>query len=705
MMDRRQVESLLTLAAIFIFLLGFGLAGLILPWLSLEYTAGLVAVVILALLGAGITFNRFLSSYVSGVRRLIEEVRLIMTANPNHRVQLKGPVEIQELARIINTFADRFQTLLNNEAAKIQQARADLEEEHNKLIALVSDLAEGVLVCNLEGRLLLYNHQAKQLLEQKTEDQSFSNGGHALVGLGRSIFGLIDRKSITHALEDLHYRLEKQNRNPISQFVTSAANGQLIRARMVPILDQQQKINGFVLTLEDITRQVETSTRRDVLVQSLTEGTRAALANIRAAIETIEAYPEMDPNRLSQFRKVIREEAESLSIRLNQTMNDYAMDLKAHWQLEQMSGSDLLWAIQRRFEDKLNVRTRIEMEEEKLWLKVDSYLVVQAMTYIMHQLKHEFNVDEIAFRLKKTGHIAALDMIWAGTPVDTEIFWNWQNQVLMAEGESLPAPLKEVAERHGGEVWCQIDKVSNSSYLRLLLPTTQPKPSWTIPIVQASRPEYYDFDLFHQTEQRLELAERPLAELTYTVFDTETTGLNPAEGDEIISISAVRIVNGRLLRQEVFDQLVDPKRFIPLSSINIHGIVPEMLKGQPSIEQVVPQFFRFIEDTVLVAHNAAFDMRLLQLKEALTGIQFKNPVLDTLLLAAVVHPNQESHSLEAIAQRLGINIIGRHTSLGDAMVTGEIFLKLVPLLAEQGIVTLREALAAAEKTYYARLSY
>lgn len=705
MMDRRQVESLLTLAAIFIFLLGFGLAGLILPWLSLEYTAGLVAVVILALLGAGITFNRFLSSYVSGVRRLIEEVRLIMTANPNHRVQLKGPVEIQELARIINTFADRFQTLLNNEAVKIQQAWADLEEEHNKLIALVSDLAEGVLVCNLEGRLLLYNHQAKQLLEQKAEEQSFSNGGHALVGLGRSIFGLIDRKSITHALEDLHYRLEKQNRNPISQFVTSAANGQLIRARMVPILDQQQGINGFVLTLEDITRQVETSTRRDVLVQSLTEGTRAALANIRAAIETIEAYPEMDPNRLNQFRKVIREEAESLSIRLNQTMSDYAMDLKAHWQLEQMSGSDLLWAIQRRFEDKLNVKTRIEMEEEKLWLKVDSYLVVQAMTYIMHQLKQEFNVDEIAFRLKKTGHIAALDMIWAGTPVDTEIFWNWQNQVLMAEGESLPAPLKEVAERHGGEVWCQIDKASNSSYLRLLLPTTQPKPSWTIPIVQASRPEYYDFDLFHQTEQHLELAERPLAELTYTVFDTETTGLNPAEGDEIISISAVRIVNGRLLRQEVFDQLVDPKRFIPLSSINIHGIVPEMLKGQPSIEQVVPQFFRFIEDTVLVAHNAAFDMRLLQLKEALTGIQFKNPVLDTLLLAAVVHPNQESHSLEAIAQRLGINIIGRHTSLGDAMVTGEIFLKLVPLLAEQGIVTLREALAAAEKTYYARLSY
>jgi DNA polymerase-3 subunit epsilon len=108
---------------------------------------------------------------------------------------------------------------------------------------------------------------------------------------------------------------------------------------------------------------------------------------------------------------------------------------------------------------------------------------------------------------------------------------------------------------------------------------------------------------------------------------------------------------------------------------------------------------------VLVGHNAAFDMRLLQLKEAQTGLKFINPVLDTLLLSAVVHPNQEAHSLEAIAQRLGINIIGRHTSLGDAILAGEIFLKLISLLAERGIVTLKDARQAAQQTYYARLSY
>jgi DNA polymerase-3 subunit epsilon len=70
-----------------------------------------------------------------------------------------------------------------------------------------------------------------------------------------------------------------------------------------------------------------------------------------------------------------------------------------------------------------------------------------------------------------------------------------------------------------------------------------------------------------------------------------------------------------------------------------------------------------------------------------------------------VHPNQESHRLEAIAERLGLTIVGRHTALGDAIVTAEVFLKLIPLLAEKGIRTLREAREAAEKTYYARIKY
>ena len=135
------------------------------------------------------------------------------------------------------------------------------------------------------------------------------------------------------------------------------------------------------------------------------------------------------------------------------------------------------------------------------------------------------------------------------------------------------------------------------------------------------------------------------------------------------------------------------------------SVNPEMVIGQPTIDTVLPRFQQFAEDTILVAHNAAFDMRFLQMKEEQTAVRFINPVLDTLLLSAIVHPAHEDHNLEAIAQRLGVRVLGRHTAMGDAVATGELFLKLLPLLAEKGIYRLKDALEASKKTYYARMKF
>jgi DNA polymerase III subunit epsilon len=93
------------------------------------------------------------------------------------------------------------------------------------------------------------------------------------------------------------------------------------------------------------------------------------------------------------------------------------------------------------------------------------------------------------------------------------------------------------------------------------------------------------------------------------------------------------------------------------------------------------------------------------MKEAATGLRFDQPVLDTLLLSAVLHPNQESHRLEAIAERLDVAVMGRHTAVGDALVTAEVFLRLVPLLQARGIHTLGQARQASRQTYLARVSY
>jgi DNA polymerase III subunit epsilon len=275
--------------------------------------------------------------------------------------------------------------------------------------------------------------------------------------------------------------------------------------------------------------------------------------------------------------------------------------------------------------------------------------------------------------------------------------------------QTLDISVRDVVERHGADFWFERERVNYQAFFRFSLPLAAvpvPEPAELVPPAGSySRPEYYDFDFFGAVQSTQSLDEQALSEITFTVFDTETTGLNPAQGDEIIQIGAARIVHGKLREAEVFDQLVDPGRNIPAATIPIHGITQAMVQGQPRIAQVLPAFHAFALDTVLVAHNAAFDMKFLQLQETNSGVAFRQPVLDTLLLSAVVHPNQASHRLEAIAERFGIAVQGRHTALGDARVTAQIWLQLIPLLQAMGIQTLGQARAAAEKTYYARLKY
>lgn len=653
--------------------------------------------------------------YVAAPRKLAEDVRIMTTANPSHRAPRRGSAEMKRLAGDVNDFAEAREALARDVEKRIREANARIEEEKNRLAALTSELAQSVLMCNIEGRILLYNARAMQLLRQTLDGAAAPGKGHSLVGLGRSVFAIFDRNLIIHALESIHERLRQGVTSPAANFVTTAPAGQLVRVQMAPVfgsaLDAASgraggAISGFVLVLDDITRRIETGGRRDLLLQTLTQGTRASLGSMRAAVETIAAFPEMDKEAQDRFIGIIGDEARRLSAKLDQTVAEFADSLRTEWPLEDMRGTDLIAAARRRIEAKLGVPTKLEAVDESIWLKVDSYSLMQGLTYLTSRLREDFGIREIRFALEPAGPLAHLDLIWTGAPLGSETTTAWTTDSMELGGESCPLTLKQIIERHDAEIWYQIHKPSHREYFRIAIPVTRPEEtSWSAPASTESRPEFYDFDLFHQPGQTSELDNRPLAALSYTVFDTETTGLQPSAGDEIVSIGAVRIVNGRLLEHEVFDQLVDPGRAMSPEASRITGIETSMLADQPSIDKVLPAFRQFCEDTVLVAHNAAFDMRFLRLKEEATGVRFTQPVLDTLLLSAVIQPDSDAHGLEAIAGRMGINPIGRHTALGDAIMTGEVFLRIIPLLAEQGIRTLGEAREASQKTYFARVQY
>jgi DNA polymerase III subunit epsilon len=670
------------------------------------------AIIALLLLVAPLAFvlQALFRRYVEAPRALSRDVRIMLKANPAHRARPRGSAEMRKLAADVNGIAEARSELQQEVDQRIREANARLEEERNRLAALMSELAQSVVVCNVEGRILLYNARAMRLLRKPLEGQVIGKGP-SLVGLGRSVFAVFDRNLIIHALETIQDRLRQDTQSPVAHFVTSAPSGALVRVQMAPVFSSDggtpgSGVTGFVLVLDDITRRTEAGNRRDLLLQSLTQGTRASLGSVRAAVETIVGFPDMSSDERNRFLGVIADEARQLTTRLDATVGEFADSLRTEWPLEEMRGADLIAAARRRIEAKTQLLTKLEAVDEGVWVKVDSYSLMQAIAYLASRLADEFGIRELRFGLAAEGALAHLDLIWTGAPLGTETTMAWQTDAMDLGGESSPLTLKDIVERHNGEIWYQIHKPSQREFFRIAIPVAHPEESpWNAPAVGESRPEFYDFDLFHQPGQTPEQDDRPLASLAYTVFDTETTGLSPSAGDEIVSIGAVRLVNGRLLAHEVFEQFVDPGRAMTPEATRITGIDSTMLDGQPTLARVLPAFHEFCADTVLIAHNASFDMRFLRLKEQAAGVHFDQPVLDTLLLSAVIHPDFELHSLEAIAARMGVNPIGRHTALGDAIMTGELFLRMLPLLAAQGIRTLGEARAASEKTYYARLKY
>jgi DNA polymerase-3 subunit epsilon len=665
--------------------------------LALSYGAGLLLVVC-----AGVASWLYMR-YSLGVRALAEQTRIVLGANTDLRVGVGGGPELQGLADAVNQLAEAYRRAEGDLDGKIAEARAHVEEERNRLAALMSELAEGVLVCNPEGRILLYNERAFELLRGGGRKRQ---GEYLPLGLGRSIFGVLDRGQVAHALDKIHQRLERGPERPDTRFVATAANGALLRVQVAPFLSAERRVAGMVFTLDDVSGLVARERERLKLLQALATGIRAPVANLRAAAESLAAAPEMQPEDRGRFVEILAAESRRLTDSLNAALREYAGALKASVTLEDMRLADLVGAACRRIEDAVGLPTRVEEAAEEEWVRVDSFAFVEALASIASRLRDEYGIRELRFRTRANADFAELDLVWTGAIVARDALSLWETEPMRIGSEETPLTLRDVLERHSGEVWSDAHKQSHSAWFRFLLPLGEPVASAAPrPAVADGRPEYYDFDLFERIEVAGELAERPLAELTYTVFDTETTGLEPSAGDEIVSIGAVRIVNGRLLKGEVFQQLVNPRRPIGRAAARIHGIDARTLSGEPPIEQVLPAFHRFCEDTVLVAHNAAFDMRFLELKEAATGMRFAQPVLDTLLLSAALHASLEDHSLDAIAARLGVRVIGRHTALGDALVAGEIFLKLVPLLAERGILTLKQALEASRATYHARLQY
>lgn len=182
-----------------------------------------------------------------------------------------------------------------------------------------------------------------------------------------------------------------------------------------------------------------------------------------------------------------------------------------------------------------------------------------------------------------------------------------------------------------------------------------------------------------------------LQKAKFTVFDLETTGFYPYGGDEIISVSAVTVENGQIKKDSLFDHLVNPHRAISPRITELTGISKEMAEGSPSVLWVLNEFLSFAQGSILVAHHVNFDLGFINLKlKQFCNTRITHPVIDTFIMANAILTKEESHTLDSLIKFYEISPAGRHTSLGDAVITAEILVKMLEQLFSQGVETLQD---------------
>jgi len=642
--------------------------------------------VCLAIVAIGGLFDLNIAAPIQG---LIRDIQTILHSNQNHKVEVSSGRYLDHLPETVRDLARQYRRQRLEVDQAITEATARSVEQKKTLEAVLKDLFEGVIICNLNNQVLLYNQRALALLHVSGD-----------IGLGRSLFSVIDNPPLLHSLRRLRNRLaERRHENHpeglSTSFVCATRDGRFtLEARMTLLLGEEEGIpTGYVLTFQDITEELGALGKRDHLLREATEGLRQPIANLRAAAEMVTKNDNMPAEMLTRFQTVLLDESHKLSKRIDHLAADYYGLATGHWPMADIYSANLLSLVSLRSKDEKNINTL--MTGIPCWLRGDSHSLVLALDQIVHNIHKitgacDFDLQSV----HRNGRIH-IDIIWSGQELSSSEIDSWLDIHLQ---ESIGGmSLRDILEHHRCEMWSE--KMENGrARLRLpMMPARRPLADRTSEDLPA-RPEFYDFALLDQSGKSLgERGEQALSDLSFVVFDTETTGLKPSSGDEIIALAGVRILNGRILTGESFARLVNPNRKIPKSSIKFHGITDDMVKDKPPAQIVLPQFHDFAKDSILVAHNAAFDMKFLHLKQDECSLRFDHPVLDTLLLSVLLHDHKVEHSLDDIAKRFGIEIEGRHTAIGDALVTAGIFLRMIPMLKARGILTLNDAINASNK--------
>jgi len=582
------------------------------------------------------------------VERLAADLRARAHADVDQGIDHDIARYLGDLAPAADAVAANLTETRNAMALAVGRETARLATEKTRLETLLAEVPDGVMFCTPHHTIALYNTQCRDML-----------GSTEALGLGRPVAALLRMGPILQA----HARLATSHDDVGSDILVTTRNGARLleaRLRLLRLEGQETDRPGYVLTLRDVTDDLRVQADRAHLFNRLLDGVLATL-------------PDLADSAAKTRLEGLAQETATAKARTDTQW----------WPMEALAATDLGAALSDRLRRK---GVALSATLPTTGLRCDGF----AMTRMLERLALEWAGDgatDLGLSLaSETPDAAVLSLEAAGpAPVDLA---PWLAEPLSQGMSGFTGA--DVLLSHGTSIRVEPAGPGRSA-LRLSLPLATPRSAGP------SRVVMYNFDLLNAAIPET-LAGAALKTLSFVIFDTETTGLNP-QIDEICQIAAVRVMNGKIVEGERFDMLVNPGRSIPAASTAVHHVTNAMVVDAAPVPEALARFHAFAQGSVLVAHNAPFDMSFLRRRETEIGKRFDQPILDTVLCSAILYGQSAEHTLDALCARLHIQIpeADRHTAIGDAIATAEAFRKMIPMLEAAELPNLGALITAFDR--------
>lgn len=595
---------------------------------------------------------------------------LALSAELHTRAKSEVSVDIDKgTARYLGALAPAAQAIheaLEDTRESLESALAEklavMTRDKALLEALLRELKDAVLVVSADGRILMYNRAAVALLGP--------------LGLDRPLSQVVPTEPVMSAVAHLE-TAPHWDKTAHAGFLTAAKRDGRILAGAVSNVSFSEDRIGHVLMFRDRTDDLRVHGELEHLLRQMIEAVRRPASAIAAMLDVVEQVPDMQGDRRSEIRDAMRSELSRLSNAIETASEGEARAYRAMWPIRDVSVGQIFKAMD------LHLPEAVSSRDEGEVVTCDGFAITEVLSNVVHSMMAEAGRSNPRMYAEAQDNEVLLCIAWDGKQVPIAELEQWlDHPIAPAYGRYTG---RDALVAHKTDMWVENAEDGPRIVLPLKNGTASGQDAPDLPF------EFYDFNLTAKIDAELE--DRPLRDVPYIVFDTETTGLD-TNRDEVVQISAVRILGGRLLGGENFDQLVNPGRAIPKASEEIHGISDQMVSDAPPFSEVADHFKTYCDGSVLVAHHAAFDMAFLGRLKAAGGPAIDNAALCTARLSLQLFPHEADHTLDGLAKRFGIQIPSekRHTALGDSIATAEVLLKMLPLLEERGVTTLRDAL-------------